>query len=108
MARDTSNLSKPTEEVGKLYGDVLLGFAEGKVGENVSTEAKEFCLRLHHINEKHPRISRIIKHVIEERYEAATGNDPGSVDWGTVIQWLVDSLPTILKLLMSLFAIFGV
>jgi len=103
----TPSMSKPIEAEGKLYTDVLAGFANGTLGVDVGTEARQLCQRLADIAVSHPRISRVVRHVIEARYEAATGIDPGSVDWQTVIQWFVENMPQILKIILSLLALFG-
>jgi hypothetical protein len=97
----------PIEAEGKSYGDVLNGFVSGKMG-TADAEAKAGLARLVHIHANHPRIDRMVQHLILAKYEQANPTtDVTAVDWTAVIQWLVDNLPTILKLVMSLLAIFG-
>jgi hypothetical protein len=56
---------------------------------------------------KHPRLARAIEERVLAGYEADNGKIVGAVDWAVVWEWLVENLPAILKLLLSILAIFG-
>jgi len=103
----SETLGRPIEAHAKVFHEVLLAFADGKVG-NADAEAKVFLARLARIDETRPRIGRIIQHIILNRYEEAHPEaDVTAVDWTAVIEWLVENLPTILKMILSILAIFG-
>ena len=56
---------------------------------------------------KHKRLWKAMENICAHRYERQTGNKIKSFGDGQFLQWLVDNLPTILKLIMSILAMFG-
>jgi hypothetical protein len=55
--------------------------------------------------ERHPRLWRAFENVVRIRYERDTGKKlPAQFDWSTILDWLITNLPTILPLILTLFA----
>lgn len=55
-----------------------------------------------------PRLWAAAEHAVARKYERETGNKVGAnFDWSTIIQWMMDSLPAIIQMLMTLITIFG-
>jgi hypothetical protein len=90
---------------GLSYAEALAGFANGKLGANVSAKGMNVCAKLLEIDENHPRASKILKHMILNRYEAATDVDAGTVDWTSILQWLVENLPKLFEIFLAFFAL---
>lgn len=57
-------------------------------------------------NEKRGRklLWRALENKVKDHYEEKTGQKAVNMDWGSLLGWLTDNLPTILKLLAALFA----
>jgi len=85
--------------------EVLEQFANGLHGA-IIVENAAFCKRLAHTMRSHPRVGRIIRHIILHRYEKDTGIDVGTANWQTIIAWLLENLPAILKLILSFMSLF--
>ena len=76
----------------------------------LTSEQQATCARIGHIMTDHPFVGMMIQHAILIRYQRATGKDAlaGAVDWKSVLQWLVENMPKMIELLLSLLAMFGV
>lgn len=57
---------------------------------------------------RHPRLWKMAENMVLASYERKTGTKiVGKPDWSTIIDWLITNGPAILKLIMSIIAMFG-
>jgi hypothetical protein len=56
---------------------------------------------------KHKRLWQAMENICIHRYERQTGKKFTTWGDGTILQWLVDNLPAILKIIMSILAMFA-
>lgn len=57
---------------------------------------------------KHPRLWKMAENMVLASYERQTGTKiVGKPDWSSIIEWLITNGPAILKLIMSIIALFG-
>jgi hypothetical protein len=58
---------------------------------------------------RHKRLWMAMEHIVAHRYERETGQKiTANFDWSKLMQWLIDNLPAILKIVASLLALFAV
>ncbi len=75
-----------------------------KADKNVAKKLDAFAEKAN----KHPRLWKMAENMVLAAYERKTGvRLKGKIDWSSIIDWLVTNGPAILKLILSLIALFG-
>lgn len=105
-ATATTPANTPTP---KSCREALHWFASGK-GRGVSAEDRAACARLASFMDRRPLLGLWVQHLILAHYQAAhnTEDFAAEINWIEVVTWMQDNLPTILRILLSLLAVFGV